>query len=169
MPGTRIRPSKKLAVIGVTSAAFPDGGNIPARYAEPGGNLSPALSWSALPENTASIAILCEDPDAPGTEAFSHWVAFNLPPSMTSVPEGLPKDASPSELKGGAQGVNHFGRLGYDGPAPPRGDGPHRYQFQIYALDEMLTLPPGASAQALRKVTKGHIVGKGVLVGLFSR
>jgi hypothetical protein len=169
MPGTRIRPSRKFAVIGVTSSAFPDGGTIPVRYTGDGDNLSPALSWSTLPEGTASIAILCEDPDAPGTEAFSHWVAFNLPPSLTGLPERVARSANPPELRGGAHGVNHFGGVGYDGPKPPRGDGPHRYQFQVYALDEKLSLPPGASAQALRKVTKGHILGKGVLVGLFSR
>jgi len=168
MPGTRIRGSRKAAVIAVTSPAFQDGADIPGRYAKAGDNVSPALSWSALPENTASIAVLCEDPDA-GVEAFTHWVLFNVPPALPGVPEGLSRMAAPAELPGAAQGGNDFGRVGYDGPAPPPGDGPHRYQFQVYALDEMLDLAPGVTALAVRQAAKGRIVGKGVLVGLYSR
>src|SRR5262249_28742525 len=105
------------------------------RYARGGSNLSPALSWSALPENTASLALICEDPDAPGPEPFTHWVLFNVPPDLGGLPEGVAQGPNPGRIPGAGQGLNDFGNVGYDGPAPPRGDGIHRYQFQIFALD----------------------------------
>ncbi len=169
MAGTRVRSSQKPAVLAVTSPAFQDATDIPARYAGIGENISPALSWSTLPEDCASIAILCEDPDAPGTRAFSHWVLFNVPPTLPGVQEGIEPGPNPPELQGASQGVNDFGRVGYDGPAPPRGHGPHRYRFEIYALDERLNLPSGVTALAVRPVMKTHVLGKGVLVGLYSR
>src|SRR5437870_4070330 len=171
MPGTRIRPSRqsrKPAVIAVTSSAFQDSTDMPARYSRSGGNVSPALSWSALPQNTASVALICEDPDAPGPDPFIHWVLYNIPPTLAGIPESISRAPLPAELPGAAQGVNHFENVGYDGPAPPSGDGIHRYQFQVLALDEMLNLPPGVTALAVRQMMKDHVLGKGVLVGLFS-
>jgi Raf kinase inhibitor-like YbhB/YbcL family protein len=171
MPGTRIRRSRGVkapAVIGVTSPAFQDSSDIPSRYSRAGGNISPALSWSALPKKTASVALICEDPDAPGHEPFTHWVLFNVPPNAAGLPEGVAQGAHAGGLPGAGQGVNDFGNVGYDGPAPPRGDGIHRYQFQIYALDDTLPLSPGATAGDLWEAMKDHILGKGVLVGVFS-
>ena len=94
---------------------------------------------------------------------------FNIPPSLPGVPEGIPKDDKPSDLAGAEQGVNDFGNVGYDGPAPPPGRGPHRYQFHLYALDETLTLPPEVTKLALQWTMEGHILGKGTVRGLFSR
>jgi Raf kinase inhibitor-like YbhB/YbcL family protein len=169
MAATKVRSSAKPAVLAVTSPAFQDSGDIPGRYAGVGENLSPALSWSTLPEGSASIAILCEDPDAPGGRPFSHWVLFNVPSSLPGIPEGIAPGPDPEGLRGASQGVNDFGRVGYDGPAPPRGHGPHRYRFEVYALDERLDLPSGVDASAVHQRMKAHVVGKGVLVGRYSR
>lgn len=170
MPGTRIRYSlKKPVPLAVTSPAFQDGGRIPDRFARGGENVSPALHWSRLPEKTASVALICEDPDAPTPSPFIHWVIFNIPASIPGLPEGVPHGPLPPDPGGASQGVNDFDGVGYDGPAPPRGHGPHRYRFQIHALDAVLSAPPGLSALALRQAMEGHVLGKGVLVGTFSR
>lgn len=170
MPGTRIRhtrPTKraraKSATLGITSASFQDGERMPERYVRSGANLSPALSWSRLPEGTASIAVICEDPDAPRAEPFIHWVVFNIPGPTPGVPEGV------AQPPGSEQGVNDFGNVGYDGPEPPAGHGPHRYFFQVYALDTVLPLRPGVTTQALRAAMEGHVVAEGRLVGKYSR
>src|SRR5687767_4170489 len=143
MPGTRIRHSRPprrgrpLSVtLGITSSGFQDGQAIPGRFATKGDNASPALSWSRLPEKTASLAVICEDPDAPRAEPFTHWVLFNIPPANPGVPEGVSKGSLPAQVPGAGQGLNDFGNVGYDGPEPPPGHGPHRYQFQVYALDK---------------------------------
>ena len=172
MPGTRIRRSKPPigpALFAVTSPAFQDGQRIPDRYARAGGNVSPALHWSQLPVDTASIALICEDPDAPQPDPFTHWVIFNIPPTLPGIPEGVSQLPQPGEILGSGQGVNDFDHVGYDGPAPPAGHGLHRYRFQIHALDAMLNLPPGVSKLAVRQAMEGHILGKGVLSGTFSR
>ena len=165
---TRLRHPKS-AVIAITSPAFADNRDIPARYAAVGENVPPALSWSALPENTQSLALICEDPDAPTPEPFLHWLLFNVAATTPGIPEGVARTEMPPQLPGASQGVNSFGNVGYDGPAPPRGHGIHRYQFQLFALDETLHLPSGVTAQAVRQAMTGHVLGKGVLVGLFSR
>ena len=175
MPGTRIRPFKlkrtrKPAMIGITSAAFADHGDIPARHSGPGGNVSPPLSWSTLPEETVSLAVICEDPDARGPEeGFIHWILFDVPPTIQGLPEGITPASLERQVPGALQGVNTFGNVRYDGPAPPPGDGSHRYQFQVYALDRWLDLRPGVTILAVLDVMEGHIVGKGELVGLYRR
>ena len=172
MPGTRIRrtsPLKKPAQLAVTSPAFQDGQRIPARYARQGGNVSPALNWSQLPVDTASIALICEDPDAPQPDPFTHWVIFNIQPTLAGIPEGISQLPQPGEVLGAGQGVNDFDHVGYDGPAPPAGHGLHRYRFQIHALDAVLQVPPGVSKLAVRQAMEGHVLAKGVLSGTFSR
>ena len=172
MPGTRIRrtaPLKKPVQLAITSPAFQDGQRIPDRYARHGANVSPALNWSQLPMDTASIVLFCEDPDAPQLDPFTHWVIFNIPPSLAGLPGGISQGPQPAEVPGAAQGVNDFDGVGYDGPSPPAGHGHHRYRFQIHALDTMLSLPPGVSKLAVRQAMDGHVLGKGVLSGTYSR
>jgi len=172
MPGTRIRrstPLKKPVPLAVTSPAFQDGERIPDRYAKHGTNLSPTLHWSQLPIDTASIVLICEDPDAPQPDPFTHWVLFNIPPTLEGLPEGVTRVPQPPQVSGAGQGVNDFDDVGYDGPSPPPGHGLHRYRFQIHALDTMLNLPPGVSKLAVRQAMDGHILGKGVLSGTYSR
>ncbi|GBD14420.1 Putative lipoprotein LppC [bacterium HR25] len=149
----------------VSSGAFAPMGAIPVRYTCDGDNVSPPLAWSGAPGGTASFALVMDDPDAPrGT--FVHWVLYNLPAGVQSLPEGVP---TVERLESGAlQGRNSAGRLGYTGPCPPRGPA-HRYRFSVYALDATLPLAPGVSQSELEKAMAGHILARGQLVGTYSR
>ncbi|RLE00677.1 MAG: YbhB/YbcL family Raf kinase inhibitor-like protein [Candidatus Aminicenantes bacterium] len=146
------------------SAAFSEGGWIPEKYTCDGDNVSPPLEWSGLPAGTASLALICDDPDAPmGT--WVHWVVFNIPPETDGLPENVPPER---ELKqGGLQGINDFRKIGYGGPCPPGGT--HRYFFKLYALDCRLDLPAGITKAQLMAAMEGHILDQAVLMGRYSR
>jgi hypothetical protein len=150
--------------IKITSSAFQDGGLIPAKYTCDGADVSPPLQWDNVPQSAKSIALICDDPDAPmGT--FVHWVLFNLPAETRQLAE---KVAADKTLPSGArQGTSGFGRVGYGGPCPPSGT--HRYFFKIYALDTTLDLPAGTRKSDLLKVMQGHILAQGQLVGKYKR
>jgi Raf kinase inhibitor-like YbhB/YbcL family protein len=149
----------------LTSTAFQEGATIPEQYTADGHNVSPPLKWQNPPAGTRSLALICEDPDAPrGT--FTHWVAFNLPAESRELPEGIPPEATlPIGL---AQGTNDFGRAGYGGPKPPPGK-PHRYVFKLYALDRPLDMQPGATKAQLLAAMKGHVLGEAQLQGTYAR
>jgi Raf kinase inhibitor-like YbhB/YbcL family protein len=144
----------------VSSTAFTDGGTIPRRYTCDGEDVSPPLSFSGLPSGTKGLAVLVEDPDAPhGT--FTHWVVFNADPARTPWAAGqLPRGAD--------QGRNGFRKNGYKGPCPPKGK-PHHYVFSGYAADRTLDLPPGASADDVKRALKGHALASGTLTGRYGR
>lgn len=147
------------------SSAFAPSGMIPKKYTCDGPDLSPALDWTDVPEGGKSLALICDDPDAPvGT--WVHWVLFDLPPSINGLPEGIP----PTETieQGGSQGMNDFRKIGYAGPCPPPGK-PHRYFFRLYALDEKINLPSGASKKDLMRAMEGHILGQTDLIGKYGR
>ena len=149
----------------VSSSAFHEGAEIPARYTCEGQDISPPLNWSEPPAGTKSIALIVDDPDAPGG-VFTHWVLFNLPSQTTELAEAMPAQA---ELPSGAQqGKTDFGRAGYGGPCPPPGR-PHRYQFTVYALDQTLDLKAGASKGELLSAMSGHILAQGRLTGIYQR
>ena len=150
--------------IKITSPAFEEGGLIPAKYTCDGADISPPLQWEAVPEGTKSIAIICDDPDAPmGT--WVHWVLFNLPPDTKELAEKLPDDET---LPNGArQGITDFGKTGYGGPCPPSGT--HRYFFKIYALDTVIDIVAIADKPKLLKAMEGHILGQGQLIGKYKR
>jgi Raf kinase inhibitor-like YbhB/YbcL family protein len=149
----------------ISSTAFLDGAAIPRKFTCDGQDLSPPLAWSDVPAGAQSLALICNDPDAPmGT--WTHWVLWNIPPGATSLPEGLPKDASlPSGMK---QGLNSWPRVGYNGPCPPPGK-PHHYVFTLYALDNELDLPAQAHENALENALKGHVLAQAQLVGMYGR
>jgi len=148
----------------VTSTAFPEGGKIPAKYTCDGANISPPLSWTKGPEGTKSYALIADDPDAPmGT--WVHWVMYNVPVSVTSLPENVPKSEKLKE--GSVQGTNDFKRDGYGGPCPPGGT--HRYYFKVYALDTVIKAGPGLTKKKLLGEMEGHILGQGELMGKYSR
>lgn len=150
--------------IKVTSTAFEEGGMIPSKYTCDGEDVSPPLSWSSVPEETKSIALISDDPDAPmGT--WVHWVAFNLPPEMTELGESIPHGEA-LEV-GGKQGKTDFGKVGYGGPCPPSGT--HRYYFKIYALDTMIDLKAGITKAELLDAMEGHILAQGQLMGKYKR
>ena len=147
----------------VLSAAFAMGAAIPGRYAC--GNFSPALSWGEAPANTQSIAVLCDDPDAPVGD-WVHWVVFNLAPDTRALPENVARGA---QLPGGAiQGLNDYNRSGYDGPCPPPGQ-KHRYFFKVFALDTRLALDAQARKKDLLQAMNGHILAQGSLWGTYRR
>lgn len=149
----------------LTSLAFTAGETIPKQHTGDGADQSPALQWSGAPANTKSFALIADDPDAPrGT--WVHWVLFNLPPTTSELPGGVPPEKTlPS---GARQGKNDFRNFGYGGPAPPPGK-PHRYYFTLYALDMMLNLPEGATKQQVEEAMKGHILAEGQLMGKYGR
>ncbi|GAB6164159.1 YbhB/YbcL family Raf kinase inhibitor-like protein [Thermostilla marina] len=158
--------------IRLTSSAFEDGQPIPTKYTGEGEDVSPPLSWSNVPEGTKELAIICDDPDAPSKEPWVHWVIYKLPPDLTALPEGVPPSLRLNDPPGAVQGRNSWpsGRtIGYRGPMPPPGHGPHRYFFRIYALDVKLVTEPGADKATLLKDMQGHILAQGQLVGVYER
>jgi Raf kinase inhibitor-like YbhB/YbcL family protein len=140
------------------SAAFKNGGAIPARYTCTGGDVSPPLSWSAGPSGTSAFAIVVTDPDAPGG-TFTHWTVWDLPSKTRSLKAG----ANPP-----FQGENSFGSVGWRGPCPPAGPA-HHYVFRIYALDKALHLARGTSFPALQQKLQAHAFLAARLVGTFAR
>ena len=150
--------------IKLTSTAFEEGEMIPEKHTCDGADISPPLVWSSIPENTKSIALICDDPDAPmGT--WVHWILFNIPAYVNELPENITPER---ELKtGGVQGMNDFRKIGYGGPCPPAGT--HRYYFKIYALDTALNLNAGATKAQLLEAMQGHILSEGQLMGKYSR
>lgn len=151
--------------IQITSQAFAEGKPIPTRHTCDAENVSPPLAWANLPAGTVSLALINDDPDAPG-RTWVHWVIFNLPPEPAALPEGVP--ASETLASKAIQGKNDFGRIGYGGPCPPRGT-PHRYFFKFYALDSTLNLRPGATKQDVLRAMEGHILAEGQLMGTYQR
>lgn len=162
--GSGLAVQKAVAKLKVTSTAFKDGGMIPPKYTADGANVSPPLTIKGIPSNAKSLALICDDPDAPrGT--FVHWVIYNWPAKTGTLPENIPP--KPKLANGALQGKNDFGNIGYGGPAPPSGT--HRYYFKAYALDVMLDLKPGATKSQLEDAMKGHILARGQLMGRYSR
>ena len=150
--------------ISLQSPAFASGGAIPSVHTCDGEDSSPALSWTGVPAGAKSLALLCEDPDAP-RGLWVHWVLYDLPASASSLPEAVPpRESLPG---GGTHGKNDFGKLGYGGPCPPGGT--HRYFFRLYALDRTLSLPAGASRADVLRAMEGHVLAEGELLGKYSR
>lgn len=129
-----------------------------------GKDISPALSWNSPPEHTQSFAVIVTDKDSPLWFNFVHWVLYDLPADTRDVAEGIAKQGQLSD--GSRQGVNGFDKIGYAGPCPP-GHSPHRYVFDVFALNTRLNLPPGASKKQVVKAMNGHILARGELVGKF--
>jgi len=150
--------------IEVTSSAFEHGGKIPSKYTCDGVDISPPLKWDSAPEETKSIAVICDDPDAPmGT--WVHWVIYNIPHVVTELPENIHQERLLRNKS--KQGINDFRRIGYGGPCPPRGS--HRYFFKVYALDTVLELEAGIKKEELVRAMEGHILASGEIMGNYSR
>jgi Raf kinase inhibitor-like YbhB/YbcL family protein len=159
-------PQEEAAMtLKVTSAVFEEGSSIPTEHTCDGSDVSPPLSWSGPPAGTKSLALICDDPDAPvGT--WVHWVLYDLPPDVAALAASLPSDEQLAN--GGKQGKNDFSKIGYGGPCPPKGSA-HRYFFKLYALDAELNLSPGATKKALLEAMEGHILAQGQLMGRYQR
>jgi len=180
----------------LTSSAFQDGGMIPDKHAQPGRDVSPPLSWSGVPDSTASFVLLMHDIDAvsgDGTADVLHWMVWGIPGTMLSLPEGLPQGptipiSAPVQVAGAVGGGGGGGRGGpgagirqlsvsgpyYRGPAAPSTGPAHHYVFELYALDVNINVQSGIVSTAVTRdavmdAMKTHIRGKAVLVGLYRR
>jgi hypothetical protein len=142
----------------LTSSAFSHQARIPTRYTCDGEDLSPPLTIDGIPEGTAALVLIVDDPDAPH-DVWDHWVAYDIPPEGV-IPEGV------SNV--GTGGRNSWGRTGYGGPCPPPG-GSHRYIFSIYAIDTTLGLGEGVDKGAVLNAIQGHILDEAELIGRYSR
>ena len=156
----------------LTTTAFPDGGQIPARYTQAGEQISPALTWTNAPANTASFVLHMHDMELARnrtTDDQVHWLVWNIPASATGLPDGVPQGP---ELKDGSRQISATGPV-YRGPGAPATGPMHHYTFEIFALDTKLDMPPTGDAfetrTSLMKAMQGHVVGKAVYMGLFRR
>lgn len=153
----------------VRSDAFEGLTSIPSKYSVDELGISPPLSWSTVPDGTKSIALVVEDPDAPTPDPFVHWLLYNVPADLRGLPEDVRHEEIAAAARGAMQGKNSMLKLGWTGMAPPKGDTPHHYHFQLFALDSTLDLKPGAGRSALFEAMMGHVIGRGDLVGTYQR
>lgn len=148
----------------LTSTSFKEGEMIPPQHTCDGPNISPHLSWTEVPSKTKSLALICDDPDAPaGT--WVHWVVYNIPVSVSEFPKNILKTRTTSN--GALQGINDFRQIGYGGPCPPGGT--HRYYFKLYALDTMLNLEAGMTKTETLNAIEGHLLAEAQLMGRYKR
>jgi Raf kinase inhibitor-like YbhB/YbcL family protein len=149
----------------LSSPAFENGKPIPLKHTGEGVDVSPPLHWIEPPQGTKTFALIADDPDAPmGT--WVHWVMYNVPGALRELKEGIPAIEKLSD--GTVQGVNDFGKIGYNGPMPPPGK-PHRYYFTLYALDTPLELPAKATKKKLEQAMEDHVLGEAKLMGTYAR
>ncbi len=147
----------------LVSSAFADGAQIPRRFTCDGEDLSPPLKWSDAPDGTKSFVLLCDDPDAPaGT--WHHWAAYNIPPVLTELAEDAARNKN---LK---QAVNDFRKVGYGGPCPPPGHGPHHYHFRLLALStDQLQAKANTSCREIERAAPRSLIAEAILVGWYER
>jgi len=168
-PAQAVEPSRQAPTnMKLESSSFSPAGGIPARHTCDGGDISPALAWSQLPEGTKSLALVVDDPDAPDPKAptmtWVHWVLYNLPAVAGGLPEGVAAESLPG---GTRQGLNDWKRAGYGGPCPPIGQ--HRYVHKLYALDTVLSDLGRPGKAQLEQAMQGHVLAKAELVGVYRR
>jgi len=149
----------------LTSAAFQQGAEIPSQYTSDGKDISPELSWKDAPAGTKSFVLIVHDPDAPRPGGFTHWVVYNIPSEAGHIEENTPNEERIIGLA--LQGKNDAGKIGYMGPAPPSGT--HRYFFRLFAVDQLVGLPPGATHKEVSAAIRGHILGQAELMGTYEK
>ncbi len=142
----------------IQTVAFEHNQPIPRKYTCDGEDISPPLTFTDVPKEAKSLALIVDDPEAV-IGVFDHWIAWNLPSDTKELPEGAHIEK---------QGRNDFGQLLYRGPCPPPGP-THHYRFKAYALDILLDLPEGASKKQLGNAMQGHILAEDELVGTYNR
>lgn len=140
----------------VTSPTFENNKSIPSKYTCDGDDVNPPLIIEGIPEETKSLVLIVDDPDA-AMGTWDHWIVWNIPPTNKIEENSVP----------GVDGLNDFRKHSYGGPCPPSGT--HRYFFKVYALDTKLNLDSNSRKKDVEKAMKGHILAKGELVGLYSR
>ncbi|MBW2428064.1 MAG: YbhB/YbcL family Raf kinase inhibitor-like protein [Deltaproteobacteria bacterium] len=152
----------------LTSPSFDNQKSVPKKFTCDGEDISPALEWSGVPKGTKSFALIVDDPDAPDPAnprmTWVHWVLYNIPATLSSLPEGVKDKDLP---KGILQGLNDWKKTGYGGPCPPIGE--HRYFHKLYALDIVLPDLTRPTKAKLEKAMQGHILSQAELIGLYQR
>ena len=160
-------PGSAAMAMTLTSLAFKQDGQIPSKYTCEGDDISPPLAWNGVPEGTKSLVLIIDDPDAPDPKApklvWVHWVVYNIPPDVKSLPENASKAGLP---QGTAVGLNDFKKTGYGGPCPPIGR--HRYFHKLYALDTTLDLRKATKPQ-IELAIKGHVLADAELIGTYQK
>ena len=158
-PNAVFNPATVLSMR-LTSTAFQTNGSIPSKYTCDGKNVSPPLAIGDVPENTKSLALIVDDPDAP-RGVWTHWVAVNIDPGAREIAEG---SVPPGSLQTGTS----FGQPGWGGPCPPSGT--HHYVFKLFALDtKLIGLDEHTPVDMIVEAMAGHVLAKAELVGLYSR
>ena len=143
----------------ISSAAFENNSFIPSKYTCEGQEINPPLEFKDVPEDTKSLALIVDDPDAP-MKTWVHWTIWNIDAKTTQILQNsCPKDA--------VEGITSFGRTGYGGPCPPSGT--HRYFFKLFALDKMLDLSPNSHVRDIESTIERHIIQKAELIGLYKK
>jgi hypothetical protein len=154
--------------LSLRSSAFDDGGEIPREHTCEGDDTSPPLSWSGVPQDTRSLVLIIDDPDAPDPAApkmtWVHWVLFNIPPDATGLAAAMTSEQLPD---GTGEGLNDWQRTGYGGPCPPIGR--HRYFHKLYALDKVLSAMQQPTKAEVEKAMAGHVVASAQLIGTFQK
>jgi Raf kinase inhibitor-like YbhB/YbcL family protein len=145
-----------------TSSVFNDKEEIPMKFTCDGGDMNPEFQIQNIPSGAHSLALIMDDPDAPGSTPFVHWVVWNIDPNTTFIKEE-------SKPAGSCEGKNSSGGRGYLGPCPPTGDKPHRYVFALHALDVLLDIPETTDSVGLKKAMEGHILESAYLEGFYQR
>ena len=174
-PGIAMLASSKFSgflgsAITVSSEAFANGQPMPARFTQDGENLSPPLRWEGLPAQTMSVTLLVEDADVPSFRPLVHLIVHSIPPDKTEFAEGeIPLRLSGTAPGGWACGRNSLARPGWTAPSPPPGHGPHRYAFQVFALDARPGFPYPPGRAALLRTIRPHLIAQGRLIGTYER
>ncbi|PIS13508.1 MAG: YbhB/YbcL family Raf kinase inhibitor-like protein [Candidatus Tagabacteria bacterium CG09_land_8_20_14_0_10_41_14] len=146
----------------IKSSAFGHNGDIPSKYTCDGEDINPPFVVGDLPENTKSLVLIMDDPDATAGITFDHWIMWNISPEKGEVGE--------NDVPSGAlQGLTGFGKNKYGGPCPPRGNASHRYMFKFYALDIMLDLPEGSKKSDVENAMQDHVLEQATIIGLYGR
>jgi hypothetical protein len=156
--------SSKEASMEVSVSDFSREGMMPKAFTADGSDISPALTWMGPPPGTRAFAVIMDDPDAP-VGLWTHWTLYDLPATVTSLNENTPK--APTLPNGAKQGKNTWGRVGYNGPAPP--GKPHRYYFRVLALSEPLNLAAGATREELDRALQGKVLAEGTFMAKYGR
>lgn len=173
-PGLGALATSKLSVAGhgmtISSPAFSDGGSIPVRYTQDGDSLFPPLIWDHVPANAKSLALLVEDADAPFPRPLVHVLLHSIPPGLSGIPEGgvAMRQTRKSPL-GFKAGRNSVARAGWMAPSPIPGHGPHRYAFQLLALDTMPNFPSPPGRGTLLRTLRQNIVAASRIIGVYQR
>lgn len=147
----------------LNSLDFKNNDYIDEKFTCQGKNEAPRLSWQEVPSGTESFVLIVDDPDAPQKEPFVHWVLYNIPASVRDLVNQLGHKEITDD---GTQGVNSLKKIGYDGPCPPKGNF-HHYIFNLYALDKVLDLNPGAGKSEVLKAIEGSVLSRAQLIGIY--